>query len=230
MVSTKQQVVMSITIPEDSNMNDLIVAQQCAVKDTHVCVECNVPMKLCTQIVDAKQLIVLKLDVWNKSLDGAKMVRRKANITSVQNSSIKVGDKLFALQSSVHLLSDKSAGFSYISIVHSNGKWIHCNNQVLSCECWPKGAKNLYLAFYEQKCLHATKQQKFDPEALHAKATAKGTSTSKRKLPPTGKCDKGSRSKKVHVTSASSTVVHNEDWGGITSVECPLVLQTEWTD
>ena len=40
----------------------------------------------------------------------------------------------------------------------------------------------------------------------------------------------GSRSKKVRVTSASSTVVHNEDWGGITSVECPLVLQTEWTD
>ena len=73
-------------------MNDLIAAsQQCAIKDTHVCVECNVLMKLCTQIVDAKQLIVLKLDVWNKSLDGAKMVRRKANIISIQNSSIKVG-------------------------------------------------------------------------------------------------------------------------------------------
>ena len=90
------QVVMSITIPEDSkslNMNDLITtSQQCAVKDTHVCVECSVPMKLCTQIVDAKQLIVLKLDIWNKTLDGTKMVRRKANITSVQNSSIKVGD------------------------------------------------------------------------------------------------------------------------------------------
>ena len=112
-VTTKQQVVMSITIPEDSkslNMNDLIsTSQQRTVKDTHVCVECNVPMKLCTQIVDAKQLIVLKLDVWNKSLDGVKMVRRKANITSVQNSSIKVEDKLFALQLSVHLLSDKSA-------------------------------------------------------------------------------------------------------------------------
>ena len=49
-------------------------------------------MKLCTQIVDPKQLIVLKLDVWNKALDGAKMVRRKENITSVQNSSIKVGN------------------------------------------------------------------------------------------------------------------------------------------
>ena len=166
-VSTTEQVVMSITIHTDSkslNMNDLIVAsQQCAAKDTHVCDECNVPMKLRAHIVDAKQLIVLKLDVWNKGLDGAKMVRRKANITSVQNSSIKVGDRLFTLQSSVHLLSDKSAGFSYISIVRSNGKWIHCNNQVLSRECWPKGAKNLYLAFYEQSSLRGTKQQKFDP-------------------------------------------------------------------
>ena len=25
-------------------------------------------------------------------------------------------------------------------------------------------------------------------------------------------------------------MVHNKDWGGITSVEVPLVLQTEWTD
>ena len=131
------------------------------------------------------------------------------------------------MQSSVHLLSDKSAGFSYISIVRSNGKWIHCNNQVLSRECWPKGAKNLYLAFYEQSSLRGTKQQKFDPEGLHSKTTAKGTSTSKRKLPQAGKHDKGSCSKNI---CASSNVVHNEDWGGITSVEVPLVLQTEWTD
>ena len=119
------------------NMNDLIVAsQQYAVKDTHACDERNVPIKLRTQIVDPVLYhTVLKLDVWNKGLDGAKMIRRKANITSVQNSSIKVGDKLFTLQSSVHLLSDKGAGFSYISTVCSNGKWVHCNNQVLSREC-----------------------------------------------------------------------------------------------
>ena len=52
-------------------------------------------------------------------------------------------------------------------------------------------------------------------------------STSKRKLPQAGKHDKGSCPKKI---CASSNVVHNEDWGGITSVEVPLVLQTEWTD
>ena len=92
------------------------------------------------------------------------------------------------------------------------------------------GLKEPKICIYEQKCLRGTKQQKFDPEALHAKTTAKGTSTSKRKSPPTGRCDKGSHSKKVRVTSASSTVVHNEDWGSITSVERPLALQTKRPD
>ena len=47
-------------------MNDLISSsQQYAVQDSHVCDKCNAPMKLFTQIVDAKQIIVLKLDVWN---------------------------------------------------------------------------------------------------------------------------------------------------------------------
>ena len=127
---------MSISIPKDSkslNMNDLIASsQQYAAQDSQVCDKCNTPLQLRTQIVDARQILVLKLDVWGKVEGGAKMVRRNASINSVSNSSIKVGDKVFTLQSSVHILSDKSAGFSYISIVRSNGKWIHCNNDVLS--------------------------------------------------------------------------------------------------
>ena len=231
MVSTKEQFVMSIRVPKDSkslNMNDLIASsQQCAVQDIHVCDKCNAPMKLCTKIVDAKQIIVLKLDVWNKVVGGAKMVRRNANITSVPNSSIKVGDNLFTLQSSVHLHSNKSASFSYISIVRSSGKWIHCNNQIISQECWPKGAKNLYLAFYEQTSLGGTKQRKSKPDVSHSKftpLTTKSMPPSKRKLPETGKSDKGSCAKKTHI---SSSVVTCEDWGGITSVERP-VLRTEW--
>ena len=228
-VSTKEQVVISISIPKDSkslNMNDLIASsQQYAVQDSHVCDKCNAPMKLCTKIVDAKQIIVLKLDVWNKVVGGAKMVRRNANIIYVPNSSIKVGDNLFTLQTSVHLLSSKSAGFSYISVVRSNGKWIHCNNQVLSQECWPKGAKNLYLAFYEQTSLGSTKQRKFKPEVSHSKftpLTTKSMPHSKRKLPETGKPDKGCCAKKTHIASdVSSSVVACEDWGGITSVEWP---------
>ena len=139
-------------------------------------------------------------------------------------SSIKVGDNLFTLQSSVHLHSNKSASFSYISIVRSSGKWIHCNNQIISQECWPKGVKNLYLAFYEQTSLGGTNSK---PEVSHSKftpLTTKSMPPSKRKLPETGKSDKGSCAKKTRI---SSSVVTCEDWGGITSVERP-VLRTEW--
>ena len=44
----------------------------------------------------------------------------------------------------------KGAGISYVGIFHLNNKWVHCENQKLSVEGWPKGAKGLYLAFYEQ--------------------------------------------------------------------------------
>ena len=100
-VDTKKQVVMSISIPKDSkslNMTNLITSsQQYEVQDSHVCDKCNAPLKVCTQIVDANQIIELKLDVWRKVEGGAKTVRRTA--------SIKVSDKIFTLQSSVHLTS-----------------------------------------------------------------------------------------------------------------------------
>ena len=97
--------------------------------------------------------MVLKLDVWTKGAENGNVVRRKASITSAQNSTIKIEDKSFILQSSVHLVSNKSACFSYASIIRINNKWVHVNNHVLYHEFWPKGAKNLYLAFYEQVAL-----------------------------------------------------------------------------
>ena len=129
-----------------------------------MCNKCNIPMKLHTQIVDATQVIVVKLDVWSTPEGGAKAIRRTTRINSVPTSSLKVGDKMFTLHSTVHLLSNKSAGFSYISIVRSSGKWIHCINQVLSYKCWPKGAKNLYWAFYSHS-VDGAKQSKSKPEA-----------------------------------------------------------------
>ena len=152
---------MTIKVPEDSKslkMNDLIaMSQQYTLQDTHLCNTCNVPLKERVRIVDAKQMVVLKLDVWTKGAAGGDLVRRKASVTSVQNSTIKISDKSFTLQSSIHLISTKSAGFSYISIVRTNNKWVHINNHVLYHECWPKGAKNLYLAFYEQSSLFGSK-------------------------------------------------------------------------
>ena len=84
--------------------------------------------------------------------------------------------------------------------------------------------RKIYIWLFMNKVLYVAPSNR---RALHSKTTAKGTSTSKWKLPQAGKHDKGSCSKKIR---ASSYVVHNKDWDGITSVEVPLVLQTEWTD
>ena len=140
-------------------------------------------MKKRIQIVSAKQMVVLKLDVWTKGAEGGDVVRRKASVTSVQNSIIKIGDKSFTLQTSVHLTSNRSAGFSYISIVRGNNKWVHINNHVLSYEYWPKGAKNLYLAFYEQHPLSSGKQCHIKPKVPRALSSTKFTASLKRSLP-----------------------------------------------
>ena len=200
---------MSMHVPKDCksiNMNDLIAsAQQYSVQGSHVCDKCNIPMKLRTHIVDAIEVLVIKLDVWSTPEDGAKAIRRTTSINSVPTSSLKVGDKMFTSHSTVHLLSNKSAGFSYISIVCSSSKWIHCNNQDLSYECWPKGAKNLYLAFYSHS-VGGAKQSKSKPEASQFKftphATAKHMPSSKQNFPNASKLDKASFTMKTQMPSS----------------------------
>ena len=232
-VSNKEQLFMDIKVPEDSKslkMDELIaLSQEYALQDTYLCDKCKVAMKVRTRIVSAKQMVVLKLDVWSKAINSCDVVRRKASITSVQNSSIKLGDKLYTLQSSVHLLSNKGAGFSYISIVRSNCKWIHFNNHVLSHECWPKGAKNLYLAFYEQVSSCGVKQHKYNRKIPHT-VSEKSRAFCKRKLPQTCNDGKGLHAKRPRVASTSSNVVTCEDWGGITAIDRPMALRTEWRD
>ena len=232
--NSKVQLFMTIKVPEDSKslkMDDLItLSQQYTVQDAHLCSTCNVPVKMRSQITGAKQIVVLKLDVWTKGAENGNVVRRKASITSAQNSTIKIEDKSFILQSSVHLVSNKSAGFSYASIIRVNNKWVHVNNHVLSHECWPKGAKNLFLAFYEQVSLSGTKQRKFKQTIPYAVSSTKAKASLKRSLPQTFNDDKGPGTKKPCFASSSSTVVTTEDWGGITSVEQPVALCTEWAD
>ena len=197
-------------------MNDLItLSQQYTVHDDHLCSTCNVPVKMRYRIVGAKQIVVLKLDVWTKGAENSNVVRRKASVTSAQNSTIKIEDKSFILQSSVHLVSNKSAGFSYASIVRVNNKWVNVNNHVLSHECWPKGAKNLYLAFYEQILLSGTKQRKFKQTIPYAVSFTKAKAPLKQSLPQTFNDNKGPCTKKPCVASSSSTVLTTEDWGGI---------------
>ena len=105
--------------------------------------------------------------------------------------------------------------------------WVHVNNHVMSHECWLKGAKNLYLAFYEQTSSCGAKQGKFKSKIPCIISSATSNASSKRKLPQTYNSDKGPRAKRPNVVSTSSSF---EDWGGVTLVERPVVLQTEWRD
>ena len=109
---------------------------------TMLCSTCNIPLKVCKKVVDAHKLVVFKLDDLNTNPN----VRRMTSINSVPSTLIKIGD---CLRSSVHFALTKKAGVNYMSIVSSNGKWIHCSDQTLKTACWPKGAKDLHLLFYE---------------------------------------------------------------------------------
>ena len=121
--------------------------QQNQMQNSTLCDSCGKPTKACTHIIDAKQFII-KLNVWTTKAN-SKSIRRNATITAVPNSFIKVNDKTFKLCSSIHVLFKKGASVSYVGIVQSNNKWVHCENQKLSVKGWPKGAKGLYLASYE---------------------------------------------------------------------------------
>ena len=60
--------------------------------------------------------------------------------------------------------------------------------------------------------------------------SAKFTASLKRSLPQKFSDDTTPCTKKPCVASTSSTVITSEDWGGITSVERPVTLRTEWAN
>ena len=114
-----EQLYIDLKIPQDCKtvkMNDLITGtQQYQMQNSTLCDSCGKPTKARTQIVDAKQFIVVKLDVWTAKAN-SKSVRRNATITAVPNSFIKINDKTFKLRSSIHVLSKKGAGVSYVAV------------------------------------------------------------------------------------------------------------------
>ena len=122
-----EQLYINIKVPKDCKsikMTDLIASsQQYQLQDSTLCDSCGKSTKVRTHIVEAKQFIIVKMDVWSAK-PNRKSVRRNTSITAVPNSVIKVNDKTFTLCSSVHVFSNKGAGISYVGIVHSNNKWV----------------------------------------------------------------------------------------------------------
>ena len=223
--STDERFFIHIKISEDCKsvkMADLIAnCSEYHLDKSLLCDKCHRPLNVRTQVVDAKQILILKLDVWSKNTDGND-IRRKANISAVPSSSIKVGDKTFTLRSSIHLSSTKGAGVSYVSVVLSNNKWVHCNNQTLSTQSWPKGAKNLYIAFYENTSMCNAKSRPRAPKTLVTKPSCK------RKISyveDTVCLAKRPCSEEVAVPTTSMP----QDWGGVTGYEGALI-RTEWPE
>ena len=221
------QLYIDLNIPQDCKsikMNDLIAStQQYHSQNSTLCDSCGKPTKVRTRILDAKQFIVVKMDVWSAKANN-KSVRRNTTITAVPNSFLKVNDKTFTLSSSVHVLSNKDAGISYIGIVQYKNKWVHCKNQKLSLEGWPKGAKGSYLAFYE----HSNNKSKI-PRTSGRKPKRKVAQLDADDAPsPKKPCSNGIM--KTSTTSAASKQPHPttlEDWGGVVAYE-PPVLRTVW--
>ena len=164
---------------------------------------------------------------------GGKSARRNASITAVPDSSVKVSGKTFMLRSSVHLLSNNDPGVSYIGIVQSGKKWVYCDNQKLSVGGWPKGAKGLYIVFYEHMSTHGTKSSSKVP---HEVKTSGNKVSVKRKIAQLDVHDAACSKKTcVRVTKRTSTTTvsldpgASENWGGITGFE-PPVTRTVWPE
>ena len=163
----KEEIVTAIQVPNTHNgikMNDLLKSiNEWTIYNSIQCSTCNIPLKVRKNLVDAHKLVVFKLDDVTSTGSNTK-VRRMTSINSVPSSSIKIGDCLYKLKSIVHFAMSKKTGVSYMSVISSNGKWIHCNDQILKPACWPKGAKDLYLVFYE---FFVPKRQKIPKNPVH---------------------------------------------------------------
>ena len=171
--------------------------------------------------MNAGKLLVLKFDVW----DPTGKVRRKANINSVPNSSVKIGASLYKPKTSVHYEQTKTPGSSYISIVLANKKWLHCHDQTLSVVQWPKGAKDMYLLFLECTSVNidnaAKMSSKLQDDTAVDELASKSSHPVKCKVQSMFDTKIPVKRKKCPTSNTTDCVV--------TGVDMPL-LRTEWPE
>ena len=102
------------------------------------------------EIVSAKQLLILQVDVWNSI--GGNVIKRKTNITSIPDSSITIGSCAYKLMFAVSLLPSTRPSWHYTAILSISGrKWLHFNDLSASVAPWPRGGKDVLILFYHIK-------------------------------------------------------------------------------
>ena len=108
---------------------------------------CGHPVQVRTEIIDAKDVLIMQMDVWS-TVDG-NVIKRKTNITSIPDSSITICGHKYKLVSAVSLLSSNRPSCHYIAILSFKGKkWLHFNDLSSSVSPWPRGGKDLVMLFY----------------------------------------------------------------------------------
>ena len=103
-----------------------------------------------TEIVSANHVLILQIDVWSYIDDNT--IKRKANITSLPDSTITIGSSTYKLMSAVSLLPSTRPSCHYMAILLIKGrKWLHCQDLSASTAPWPRGGKDVLMLFYLHK-------------------------------------------------------------------------------
>ena len=221
-VVDKKEIIFDVSVQNLLKQNKLTNLLQTDQNwNVKVCSHCKAPCKSRRQILNAGKLLVLKFDVW----DPTGKVRRKANINSVPNSSVKIGASLYKPKTSVHYEQTKTSGSSYISIVLANKKWLYCHDQTLSVVQWPKGAKDMYLLFLECTSVNsdnaAKMSSKLQDDTPVDELPSKSSHPVKRKVQSMFDTKIPVKRKKCPTSNTTDCVV--------TGVDMPL-LRTEWPE
>ena len=100
-----------------------------------LCEVCQHSIKMRTEIMNAKHVLVLQMDVWT-AVDG-NVIKRKTNITSIPDSTITIGSSTYRVMSSVSLVSSKRPSCHYMAILSTKGKGLHFKDLSVSTASWP---------------------------------------------------------------------------------------------
>ena len=121
----------------------------CSQSINELCNTCNHPVKMHEEIVNARHVLVLQMEVW--STVNGEVLKWKTNITSIPDSSITVGSSKCTLMSAISLSSTTKPGCHYMAILSIKGKWMHFKGVSPSTAPWPRGGKDVLLLFYHNK-------------------------------------------------------------------------------
>ena len=116
------------------------------MSESQLCDVCEHPIKMRTEIVNAKHVLVLQMDVW-ATVDG-NVIKRKTNITSIPDSTITIGSSTYRVMSAVSLVPSTRPSCHYMAILSTKGKWVHFKNLSVSTASWPRGGKDILVLFY----------------------------------------------------------------------------------